>query len=254
MNRPFIFEKSFFHIKKNKYFCTLNRNNFSIKMEQNNTRENTEMSGVITTTEAFIEKNKKTLIYAITGIIVVILAIFGISKWNANRNVKANEMMFAAEQYMAQGQFDIALNGNAEHAGLLEVADKYSCTKAGNRAKYAAALCYLHTEKYAEAIDMLKSYKGKDKLTPLFQEINLGNCELEQGNNKAAIKHYEKAIKNAENYDEILTYAMFLNGMAYSIDGNNDKANEMFKQIKQHPGCAEIRLAELYIGLTEAAE
>jgi len=223
-------------------------------MEQNNTRENTEMSGVISTTEAFIEQNKKTLIYAISGVIIVILAIFGIIKWNDSRNAKANQMMFAAEQYMSQGEYEVALNGNAEHAGLLEVADKYGCTKSGNRAKYEAALCYLHTQKYAEATDMLKSYKGKDKLTPLFKEINLGNSELEQGNNKAAISHYEKAIKNAKNFEEILTYATFLNGMAYIIDGNNDKANEMFNELKKHPSCAEIRLAELYIGLTEKAE
>ena len=67
-------------------------------MEHNNTKEITEMGGVITTTEAFIEKNKKVLTIAIIAVVVAVLAGFGISKWNSNRSEKANTLMFAAEQ------------------------------------------------------------------------------------------------------------------------------------------------------------
>ena len=78
-------------------------------MEQNNTRENTEMGEVISTTEAFIEKNKKLLIIVIVAAIALALVIFGVVKMAQNRNLKANQEMFAAEQYFAQGDFEKAL-------------------------------------------------------------------------------------------------------------------------------------------------
>lgn len=212
------------------------------------------MGGVISTTEAFIEKNKKLLIVAIIAVVVVFLAIFGITKLNQSRNAKANNAMFAAEQYYAQGEYELALNGNTEYVGLAEVAKQYGNTKSGKRARYEAALCHMYLGQYAEATEMIKGYRGKDKITPLFKEIILGNAELEQGNAAAASKHYEKAIRSAEDYEEVLTYAIFLNGMAYYIDGNTAKANEQFNLLKQYPGSAEYRTADQYIGLTDCAE
>lgn len=220
-------------------------------MEQKNTRENTEMGGVISAAESFIEKNKKLLTIAIIVIAVLALAIFGIVKWNASRDAKANAAMFGAEQYFANGEYELALNGNTQFAGLLDVADQYGSTKSGNRAKYQAALCYMYTGKYSEAIDMLNSYKGKDKVTPIMKEITLGSAELEQGNNAAASKHFEKAIKAAKGYEDLASYAIYLNGMAYLLDGNMEKANAQFNELKNYPRTNEYRLADQMIGLTE---
>lgn len=238
-------------MSKIEYFCSLNLQQKNSKMEQNNTRENTEMGGVINATEAFIEKNKKLLVWAIIVVIVLILAIFGLSRWNNGRNVKANDQMFAAEQLFAAGQYELALNGDATHTGLLEVAKQYGCTKAGQRAKYTAALCYLNTQQFAEAQKMLKSYRPKDKFTRLMKEVNLGSAALELGNTAQAHSHFQKAIRKADKFDEVLTHTLFLDGMTYLMEGNKEKARAQFSEIKNYPSTAEYRNADQYIGLTE---
>lgn len=222
-------------------------------MEQNNTRENTEMGEVISTTEAFIEKNKKLLIIVIVAAIALALVIFGVVKMAQNRNLKANQEMFAAEQYFAQGDFEKALNGDGQHAGLLEVADQYSCTKSGKRACYEAGLCYLHMGNFDEAMSFLKKYNGKDAITSVQCEIAMGDVEFERANYDAAIKHYDAAIKASD--DDMLTpTALHKAGFAYQMKGDNAKALDYYNKVKQYPQSAEFSIIDKFIGMAESAE
>lgn len=233
-------------------FATSNRNNITTHMEQKNTRENTEMGEVINNTELFIEKNKKKIIALIVAILVIVLAIFGISKISQSRNAKANAELYAAEQWFAADEWQMALDGNENHAGFLEVAKKYGCTPTGRRAKYEAGVCYLQLGQYNEALNMLKKYKGKDQLTAVKAVICMGDAEAELGNSNEALKLYEKAAKMNENF---LTApeALFKAGMVCLTDGNNAKAAEYFNQIKRnYPESTEFSTIDKYIGVAEA--
>ena len=164
-------------------------------MKENNEEKNLEVSGVIAKTEQYIKKNKKTLSIVGGAIVVVALAIWAYVALVAQpRQVRAAEDMFAAEQWFNEGDFEKALNGNDEFMGFAEVIDEYGCTKSGNLAKYYAGICQLNLGKYDEAIEYLKSYKGKDIFTSALSQMLIGDAYAEKGNNTDAVKYYEKAV------------------------------------------------------------
>lgn len=206
-------------------------------MENNQEQKNAEHISFVSKSEQFIEKNQKAIFAVVIAIVVIVLAIFGIKKFVSEpRQQKANEAIFAAEQFFANGDFNSALYGDSTtndqySIGLLRVIDKYGSTKAGKRAKYEAGICYLRLGQYQEALKYLDKYNGKDQLTPVINEMMKGDAEIEQGNNDAAIKHYNKAAQMDDN-PITAPFALFKAGVVYLMNNNNDKAVECFQKVK----------------------
>ena len=220
-------------------------------MKDNKEKQNVEIGEVISKTEAFVEKNKKILIGAIVAIVVIVAAFFAIRAYNEGRGETANEEIFAAEQWFAQDSLQLALKGNAMHMGFEAIADEYGSTKAGNRAKYCAGIAYMSLGDYNKAIDYLKSYKGKDDLTPIMAKVLIGDAYYELKNVKEAVSYYEKAA-NMDDNDFTAPYALFKAGLANMNLGDNKKALELFKQIKEkYPRSTEAMQIDKYISFVE---
>lgn len=220
-------------------------------MKDNKEKQNVEIGEVISKTEAFIEKNKKVLIGAIVAILIVVAAIFGIRAYNNSRQATAEEEIFAAEQWFAMDSLQLAMKGNAMHMGFEAIADEYSSTKAGNRAKYCAGIICLRQGEYQRAIDYLESCKLKDDFTPILAKVLIGDAYYELDNVKEAVNCYEKAAKMDDN-EITAPYALFKAGLAYMKLGDNAKANESFTQIKEkYPFSTEARQIDKYIGAAE---
>lgn len=224
-------------------------------MEKKIEDKNTEMGSVITRSEEFIQKNQKTIITAVIVVLVIILAIFGLRKWYFQpREDRAASEMYAAEQWYAQGDFQKALDGDETNRGFGSVASSYSGTKSGNLARYYAGICNLRLGNYDEAIKCLKKYKGKDTFTRPLAEMMKGDAAIEQGNSKEAVNHYLKAAKMEDNFITTPT-ALFKAGASYLILGDNTKALDCFKQVKQnYPESSEWAEIDKYIALAEAAK
>ena len=119
-------------------------------------------------TEEWAVKNQKYIIGVVAGIAVVVLGYLGYSKFVAEP--KASEAM--NEMYTAQSYFDqaltstskdslfaLALKGGQGKYGMIDIADKYSATPAGNLANYYAGISYLHLGEFEDAIKYLKKFK-----------------------------------------------------------------------------------------------
>ncbi len=224
-------------------------------MENKLEERNTEMGSVISRSEAFIEKNQKTLIIIVAIIVLAVLAVFGLRKWYFQpREARAAEEMFAAEQWFYQGDYETALNGDDTFRGFLSVIDNYGGTKAANLAKYYAGASYLRLKDYDQASHWLKKYKGKDTFTRPLAEMMLGDAAIEQGDAKTAANHYAKAAAMDDNYITAPT-ALFKAGIAYLSLGEKAKAADCFKQVKtKYPQATEYREMDKYIALAEATE
>ncbi len=220
-------------------------------MKEENVEKIATDEGVVPATENFFVKYQKVIIFAFVAIIVVILAIFGIRKFYSQpRQEKANVAVFAAEQYFAQNDYQTALNGNERHDGFLAVIDRYGNTKAGQRAKYNAGLCYLHLGNYEEAAKMLAQYNGKDLYTPILATMAEGDAKCELGQNKEALKLYEKAAAMDDNF--ITTpMAYFKAGMMYVIMGDAANAKAAFEKVKNYPESTEYRDIDKYITMAD---
>ena len=85
-------------------------------------------------------------------------------------------------------------------------------------------------------------------------KIALGDAEMELGNTKQAVDNYMKAANMEQNFVTAPT-ALFKAGMGYMILGDNTKALDCFKQVKQnYPESTEWSDIDKYIALAESAK
>jgi tetratricopeptide (TPR) repeat protein len=199
-------------------------------------------------TELFIEKNQKVL-YIIIGIIVVlVLGTFGFKRlYLLPRDREAQSQMYMAEKYFEKDSLKLALNGDGNYLGFLDIIDDYKLTKTANLAKYYAGTCYLHLGEYQKAIDYLKKFRSKDQMVSSMALGAIGDAYLELDDKDNALDYYLKA---AENNTNNFTTPMFLMkaGMTYELKGKYTKALEQYERIRnEFRGSAEFRNVDKYI-------
>ena len=183
-------------------------------------------------TELWIENNQKTLWMILIGLLVVAFAIFGITKYNQKRNQNAMNESFMPQKYFEKEQYDLALNGDGNYMGFLDIVSKYGSTKAGKLASYYAGISYMKQGNYNDAINYLKKYTNNDKVLAPLALGAIGDCYMELGDNQNAATYYSKAAnKNPNDF----TSPLFLNklGNTYEIMGDYAKALEAYKSLKK---------------------
>lgn len=201
------------------------------KKQQTKAPENIE---AVSKTEAFIEKYKKHILYAVCAIVVIAAAIIAYVQFIRNpRNQKANEALAQCETLFQKDIYDKALEGDGQGCiGFLKVAEEYGSTKAGNLAKLYAGLCYAQLEKFEEAAKMLESFKPKDDnmISPAALGT-LGNVYANLGENDKAIKTLLKAAKKANNASLSPTY-LIQAGELYEAEGKPEEALKLYNEVK----------------------
>ena len=187
---------------------------------------------------AFFKNNEKVIYGVLLGILVVVILIIALFRFIITpRNQKAAEAIMAPiEQYtlgLSTGDsltFATALEGNEETDGFLTIIDDYGRTKAGNTAKYYAALCYLQQHNTDEALDMLLQYKKKDQNVWYSAQMLIGDLYDEQGDVENAKKYYKHAIKG--NTELVAPIAAFKLGMLFEREENWNEAYNYYQLIE----------------------
>lgn len=206
-------------------------------------------------TEVFFEKNGRKLIYIFLGLLVVAALIFGYRALiSGPRVVKAAEMISEA-QYRFESEnpdYELAVNGDANGAGFLEVIKQYGSTPSGNLAKHYAGICYLHMgdlDNAAKYLGEFSALKGIPGALINAQNYGLqGDVAVEKQDYAKAVTFYEKAVKAADNN---LTAPMYLRkaGLAEQAAGNKEKATAFYEQIlASYPASMDAREAEKLLG------
>ena len=189
--------------------------------------------------ENFFEKNSK-LIGIIGGVIIAaIVAFYGYNYYIKQQNIEAQNAMYDSVFYFEADSLNAALNGNGGNAGLLEIADSYGSTPAGNLAKYYVGLAYIKQGKYDEAISYLNEFDADDIVLQGKAYSLIGDANLEKGDNDAAIAAYKKAADYKPNKNLTPGYLMKL-AMAYETAGDKAAAIETYgKIVDSYPNSIE---------------
>lgn len=207
----------------------------SKKNKENVKEEAIALDETLTKSEAFIEKNLKTLLIALAAIAVIVIGFF---LWNNHKKgveKEAQNAIYKSQALFAQQQFESALNGDGQgNIGFLKVIDQYSGTKTANLAKLYAGLCYSQIGKTDDAIKMIESFDTKDDqmISPAALGA-LGNFYIEKGQNEKGIETLLSAAKKANNNTLSPLYLMQA-AQVYESLNQNDKAVELYKQIKDN--------------------
>ncbi len=210
--------------------------------------ENLELvEGALSKTERFIEQNQKVITYVILGIIVLVGAYLAFNRFYLARVEKdAHAEMYIAEQYFERDSFNLAVNGDGNYPGFLNIIEEYGITKSANLAHYYAGVCYLNMGKFDDAIEHLDKFDADDKqIAPLAIGVT-GDAFLEKGDKQKAIDYYLKASK----FENSFTSPIFLKkaGFTYELLGDYANALKMYEKIQtEYPKTTEGQMIEKYI-------
>ncbi len=193
----------------------------------------------LTKTEQFLEQNYKVLLIAL-GVVVVIVGLFWLSRIYLNkRNDEAQSQMYMAEKYLEMDSLKLALNGDGNYLGFLDIANDYKLTNAGNLARYSAGLCYLHLGQYEDAIEYLEKYSKKDKMIGSLAIGATGDAYVELGDTEKGISKYLEAAEYGKNSFITPLYLMKA-GEIYELNNNYTEALKLYQRIKdEYPESTE---------------
>ncbi len=205
---------------------------------------------VFTKAEDFFEKNKKLISYGAGALLALIIAGVYINNFYLpGREQEAQSQIFKAQQYFEMDSFRLALEGDGNYDGFLNIIDDYSWTKAACLSKYYAGICYLRMDDYDNAITYLKKFSTSEPVIGAMGLGALGDAYSEKGQMDDAVSHYKKAASKANN-NMLSPYYLFKAGLALKAQGNKEDALEMFNKIKsEYPDSNEGREIEKYIAM-----
>mgnify|MGYP001793651672 FL=1 len=209
--------------------------------------ENSEvLAEQLSRTEEFIENNK-VLVFGITGALFLIVAgFFGWNYYTTSQNDLAQSEMFQAIYYYESDSLDLALNGDGNNLGFVDISSDYSMTDAGNLANFYAGSAYLKQSKFKLAILYLEDFSSSDNLVQARAYSLVGDANMELGDYEQAATYYEKAANYRPNKFFTPQY-LIKQGLAYEKLNNNQAAIAVYEIIiEEYWESAEVQDAKKY--------
>ena len=201
--------------------------------EKKHTQDPLNVDEALSTSEAFLLKNKNLLLGIVAAIVVVVVGVLGYKHFiSAPKELKAAEAIFKGEQYFGADNYEIALNGDSTgYVGFVKLADEFSGTDAGNLANAYAGICYAQLGKYEDAIKFLDKFSADDYFVAPAIIGTLGNCYAQVGQLDKAAATLLKAADKANSVSLSPIYLLQA-GQILEKQGKNAEAVEAYKQIK----------------------
>ena len=184
-------------------------------------------------TEQWVEKNYKSLLIGVGAVVAVILFLNFLNSSKNSSNIEAQNNMFASVNYFEKDSFNLALNGDGQNFGLLEIIDEYGSTDAGNLAYYYAGVSYLNLGDNDNAITYLSKFSANDEIVSSVALGSLGDAYMNTGKTDKAISSWKKAANNSKNSFTSPLYLMRA-AMALEDKGNTTEAIKLYQSIKDN--------------------
>lgn len=200
-------------------------------------------------------EDHRQLVYGLgVALLALILAIPGYVYYQQQRAAQANEMLGQILPVYEQGNYDQALNGAGQQAGLLTIADDYGGTEAGNLASFYAASALYEQQKFDQALQYFQQFeKASDYIGASAYAAEAAIYES-RGELDRAASHYEQA---ASQYKNKLTAPGYLleAGQAYEDAGNFEAAESVYQRIQDtYSDSDEAEDVERYLARVRARQ
>ena len=193
-----------------------------------------QIEETLTKTEQFIEDNQKNLMTGVGIIIGLIAVVIGYQNlYLAPLEKEAQADMYMAELYFQKDSFNLALNGDGQYLGFVDIADEYSSTKAGKLANYYAGLSYLNSGDFESAIEYLEDFSSEDIILSSLAIGCIGDAYMELSDTDNALSYYEDASSYSDNEFTTPRY-MIKQAMIHESNGDFEDALDLYKEIEEN--------------------
>ena len=211
-----------------------------------------QIEETLSKTEQYIENNQGNLVRIVGAIVVVIALFIGYQKlYIAPMEQEAQVDMFMAELYFQKDSFNLALNGDGQYLGFIDIADEYSSTKPGKLANYYAGLSYLNTGDFENAIEYLDDFSSDDIILSSLALGCIGDAYMELEDTDNALSYYENAASYTDNEFTTPRY-MLKQAMIHESNGDYADALALYRGIEaDYKSSREGNGIEKYIARAE---
>lgn len=197
--------------------------------------------------EGWIEENSRVVFGAVIVVLLAIGGYFGYKYYLNSKDGEAQRQMFQAVYYFEADSLDLALNGDGNNLGLVDIADEYGRTDAGNLASFYAGAAYLKQGKYQLARLYLEDFSANDLLIQARAYSLIGDAYMEEENYEQAASFYKKAANYKPNKFYSPTYLM-KEALAYEKMNDTEKAKQAYQTvIDSYSESAEFQNARKFI-------
>lgn len=209
------------------------------------------------TTLTLTEKYRGVLIAAAVGIVVIFLGVLGWMYYQAGQSDRADEALGAVLPTFEQGAYQEALDGTAEAPGLIEIAEEYGSTDAGNMARFYAASALFGLGRYDEAGEYFEDYKKGDDVFGAAAIAGEAAVAEQNGDHAAAGRLYERAARRFESEATAPGYFMDA-ARSYEAAGDFAAARNAYEAIEEDyadaPEAAQVAFYTARLDALAAAE
>ncbi len=200
------------------------------KQEKSILESSEALEAQLSKSEEWIENNK-TLVFSVIGVIVLVVGGYLFFKYNNEKNnALAQNDMFQAQFWFEADSLDLALDGDGNNYGFLEVIENYGSTNAGNLAKFYSGVCYLKKGQFEDAISYLSDFNAGDKLLQARAYALVGDAHMELGDYGQAANSYNQAATYKPNEQFSPQYLMKA-ALAYEKQDDFGKALASYDKI-----------------------
>jgi predicted negative regulator of RcsB-dependent stress response len=202
--------------------------------------------------ESWAEKNLKLLAIVAGVVILAVGGFFAFRYYVDQQDGLAQKEMFQAIRYFEADSLNLALNGDGNNLGFLQIVEDYSLTKAGNLANFYTGVIYLKQGKFPLAIFHLEDFSADDLLVQARAYSLIGDAYMEQKKFDEAARYYDKASSYKPNKEFTPTYLMKA-ALAYEKLNDVEKAKAAYQTIiDTYFDSTEVQNAKKYKAKLEA--
>jgi tetratricopeptide (TPR) repeat protein len=179
--------------------------------------------------------------------LLLLLAIPGYIYYHQQQEEAANQKLGQILPVYEQGNYQQALDGTGNQAGLLAISEDYSNTDAGNLATFYAANALYQLEEYDRALTHYRQFEKEQGFIGSSAYAAQAAIHENKGNFQRAAELYEQA---ASQYPNKLTAPRFLlsAGQAYEEAGQYEAAMSAYQKIRdEYPESDQASSAERYM-------
>ncbi|MCM1502388.1 MAG: tetratricopeptide repeat protein [Bacteroidales bacterium] len=221
-------------------------------MAKENLNENAEaVAEAVSKTELFFKENRTLLISILAALVVVCAGFFCWYKFAYQpKKAEALGQMYPAEANFRNMEYELALHGDGNLLGFEQIIEDYG-KKAGKAVYFYAGVCELQLGNNEAAISYLRKYNGGDKILAARAIACMGDAYVGLGEYEEALKCFVKAAAKSDNMFSA-SYLLKAGVVAEEL-GQDAKALGFYKEIKdKYPQSIEGYDIDKYISRIEA--